>query len=74
MEKEINTEWVNTVLNSESKKEYSGDLPTIDWLRSGKDYKRQLIFKVLPFTVMFIPTTDSFISSLAVIYVFSEPV
>ena len=48
MEKEINTEWVNTVLNSESKKEYSGDLPTIDWLRSGKDYKRQLIFKVLP--------------------------
>ena len=48
MEKEINTEWVNTVLNSESKKEYSGDLPTIDWLRGGKDYKRQLIFKVLP--------------------------
>ena len=48
MEKEINTEWVNTVLNSESKKEYSGDLLAIDWLRGGKDYKRQLAFKVLP--------------------------
>ena len=46
--KEINSEWANIVLNEMSKSEYSGDLPEIEWLRGGKDFKRQLAFKVLP--------------------------
>jgi hypothetical protein len=50
MEKEINIEWMQELLNNRNnnKNEYSGDLPVIDWVSNPRAFKKDLKFKLLP--------------------------
>lgn len=47
--KEINTEWMNMLLNDRNQKQaYQNDLPKLDWVSNNKGFKHNIKFKVLP--------------------------
>ena len=46
MTKQINMEWMQSLLN-EDKKEQKNNLPSIDWVQNGKSFKRDVKFKLI---------------------------
>ena len=48
-EKQFNEAWMSEMLNSkDTAKEYSGNLPEIDWVQYKKGYQKDIVFKLMP--------------------------
>jgi len=48
MDKQVNYEWMQDLLNDTNKKEFVNDLPAIDWVQNNKGFKKDIKFKVIP--------------------------